>query len=69
MRSEEPIMTSRRTFLANAFGITQVSARNWPIRADQVRSKHGIKQQYLQLQAHNSNYTPEVRRISGAQHT
>src|SRR5216684_4740316 len=41
MRSEEPIMTSRRKFLSDAFGIALVSARNWPIRADQVRSKHG----------------------------
>ena len=34
-------MTSRRKFLSDAFGIALVSARNWPIRADQVRSKHG----------------------------
>src|SRR5229473_26089 len=31
-------MTSRREFLANAFGIALVSATNWPIRADQARS-------------------------------
>src|ERR1700737_2713860 len=31
-------MTSRRKFLSNTFGITLVSATNWPIRADQARS-------------------------------
>src|ERR1700738_2927367 len=30
-------MTSRRKFLSNTFGITLVSATNWPIRADQAR--------------------------------
>src|SRR5258708_11422936 len=34
----EAIMTSRREFLSNAFGIALVSATNWPIRADQARS-------------------------------
>src|ERR1700737_57724 len=31
-------MTSRRKFLSNTFGITLVSATNWPIRADQAPS-------------------------------
>jgi len=30
-------MTSRRKFLSNAFGIAFVSAKSWPIGADQVR--------------------------------
>src|ERR1700724_3551003 len=30
-------MTSRRKFLSNTFGITLVSATNWPNRADQAR--------------------------------
>src|ERR1700736_6220118 len=41
MRSEKAIMTSRREFLSNAFGITLVTASTWPIRADQARSIHG----------------------------
>src|SRR6202049_1612998 len=35
---KETIMTSRRKFLSNAFGIAFVSATTWPIRADQARS-------------------------------
>jgi hypothetical protein len=41
MRSEKPIMTSRREFLSNALGIALVTASTWPIRADQARSMHG----------------------------
>jgi glyoxylase-like metal-dependent hydrolase (beta-lactamase superfamily II) len=35
------MMTSRRKFLSDAFGIALVSATNWPIRADQARSTQG----------------------------
>src|SRR6202051_2059565 len=38
---KEDIMTSRRKFLSNAFGIAFVSATTWPIRADQARSTQG----------------------------
>src|SRR5882762_2457187 len=38
---KEDIMTSRRKFLSNAFGIAFVSATTWPIRADQARSTRG----------------------------
>jgi len=38
---KENIMTSRRKFLSNAFGIAFVSATAWPIRADQARSTQG----------------------------
>jgi glyoxylase-like metal-dependent hydrolase (beta-lactamase superfamily II) len=41
MRSEKTIMTSRREFLSNAFGIALASATTWPIRTDQARSMHG----------------------------
>src|ERR1700720_3109787 len=41
MRSEKAIMTSRREFLSNAFGIALVTASTWPIRADQAGSMHG----------------------------
>jgi glyoxylase-like metal-dependent hydrolase (beta-lactamase superfamily II) len=41
MRSEMAIMTSRREFLSNAFGIALVTASTWPIRADQAGSMHG----------------------------
>src|ERR1700732_4905372 len=41
MRSEKAIMTSRREFLSNAFGIALVTASSWPIRADQAGSMHG----------------------------
>jgi len=41
MRSEKTIMTSRREFLSNAFGIAVVSATTWPMRADQGRSTQG----------------------------
>jgi glyoxylase-like metal-dependent hydrolase (beta-lactamase superfamily II) len=34
-------MTSRRKFLSNAFGIAFVSAKGWPIGADQARSTQG----------------------------
>src|SRR4029077_4855928 len=38
MRSEKPIMTSRREFLSDALGIALVTASPWPIRADQANS-------------------------------
>src|SRR5712672_915230 len=38
MRSGKRRMTSRREFLSNALGIALVTARNWPIRADQARA-------------------------------
>src|SRR6266403_1098311 len=41
MGSEKTIMTSRREFLSNAFGIALVTASTWRIRADQARSTHG----------------------------
>src|SRR5579872_7026745 len=41
MRSEKVIMTSRLEFLSNALGIGLVTAGPWPVRAAQVRSKHG----------------------------
>src|ERR1700726_2074843 len=41
MRSEKPIMTSRREFLSNAVGIALVTASTWPVRADQARSTLG----------------------------
>src|ERR1700674_2294709 len=41
MRSEKPIMTSRREFLSNALGVSVVTASTWPVRADQARSMHG----------------------------
>src|SRR5260221_1107282 len=41
MRSEKPVMTSRREFLSNALGTALVTASTWPIRADQARSMHG----------------------------
>src|SRR6267154_4200586 len=41
MGSEKTIMTSRREFLSNAFGIALVTASTWRIRADQARSMHG----------------------------
>ena len=41
MRSDRTIVTSRREFLSNAFGIALVSATTWPIRADQARSMQG----------------------------
>src|SRR5260370_20374366 len=41
MRSEKPVMTSRREFLSNALGTALVTASTWPIRADQACSMHG----------------------------
>lgn len=41
MRFEKAIMTSRREFLSNSFGIALVAATPWPIRADQARSMKG----------------------------
>ncbi len=40
MRSKKAMMTSRREFLTNAFGVALVTASTWPIRA-QALSMHG----------------------------
>jgi hypothetical protein len=40
MRSDTVIMTSRREFQSDAFGIGLVTASTWPIRVDRARSMH-----------------------------
>ena len=58
MRSKGPIISSRREFLSNAFGIALLSATTWPIRAEQARSKHG------ESESSASNFGRSTEKIS-----